>query len=626
MGDYFSKLFDTSDFPARWHCGDWSEFHGFLHIGSDLAIFGAYMGIPIALITFLWRRKDLPKPIPLIFWLFGAFIVVCGITHLNEAIIFWHPIYRAAGLVKLATAGVSWLTLAFMIPALPHALALQTPRSLERRVEEVTVALRRERDASAHLAAIVESSHDAIISVDGDGAIVSWNPGAMRLFGYGADDALGQRLDLLMPGRGDKLMLAGSQGDVAEFEEVQRRSDGSSFPAALTLSPLLGESGERRGASLIIRDITATRNAEVLFQRAVEASPSGMVAVDAEGAIVLLNSEAERIFGYEHNELLGEPIETLVPEGSRAAHPGFRRDFVLRGAERRVMGQGRELTARRKDGRTFPIEVGLNPIEVGGEQVILSAIVDRTEMRRRQDALEEKTAELERSNADLEHFAYMASHDLQEPLRMVVTFMGMLEGQYANRLDDKAKTYIGFASDGAKRMKQMVDGLLGYSRVDIRGRTFEWVSTRTLLENVRASLQLRIRELNATVQETGDLPTVRGDARQLEQVFQNLIANALKFCSSDVPPSIEISCEERAEHWLFSVSDHGVGFDGAQSGRLFQLFQRLHERSEFAGNGIGLALCKRILVRHGGEIWAEAEVGVGATFYFTLPKNLEASE
>ena len=501
MNDFLNKLFDTSDFPARWHCGQWTSFHGWLHIVSDLAIFGAYMAIPLILVLFTRRRRDLPKPFPSIFWLFGTFIIACGFTHLNEAIIFWTPIYRLAGLVKLGTAVVSWLTLVFLVPSIPKALALKSPAKLEQEVQKATDELRRERDSAAHLAAIVNSSHDAIIGKDLDNAIQSWNPGAERMFGYPAHEIVGRNISILVPPdskKGAASTPVVEQGHrTASYEGERLRKDGSMVPVSLTVSPYYNQAGALCGASVIARDITARRRAE--------------------------------------------------------------------------------------------------------EQLRL------------------KKEELERSNAELEQFAYVASHDLQEPLRMVIAYMGMLERDYRRSLDEKALKCIDFAVDGASRMKQMVDDLLQYSRIDSRGSPFQDVPVGTVLAQVLKNLGLLVQETGARVMYT-DLPTVWGDALQLEQVFQNLLSNAIKF-RADRPPEIRVGYRDRGRKWEFVVEDNGIGFDPIQAERIFQMFQRLHERARFEGNGIGLALVKRIVLRHGGEIWADPTPGQGAKFHFTLPRG-----
>jgi signal transduction histidine kinase len=225
--------------------------------------------------------------------------------------------------------------------------------------------------------------------------------------------------------------------------------------------------------------------------------------------------------------------------------------------------------------------------------------------------------ELRRSNTDLEQFAYVASHDLQEPLRMVTGYSQLLAKRYGDRLDQKAKEYIGFAVDGAKRMQGLIEDLLTYSRAGSRGEAFAWTECEAVLDRALAGLQVVIEECGARV--THDpLPTVMGDEFQLGQLFQNLLGNALKYRDSK-PPQVHVSCKQETEQWTFAVQDNGIGIEPQYRERIFQIFQRLHTREEYEGSGIGLAICKKIVERHGGKIWVESELGKGATFYFTIP-------
>ena len=269
------------------------------------------------------------------------------------------------------------------------------------------------------------------------------------------------------------------------------------------------------------------------------------------------------------------------------------------------------------------------------------AMADITYRRHLEDALrrsyaelekrvEERTAELMRSNEELERFAYIASHDLQEPLRMVASYTQLLERRYKGRLDADADDFITYAVEGASRMQKMITDLLAFSRVTTRGNDFAPTDCNALLAEVLANLQFVIAEAAATV-TYDELPTVNGDATQLRQLFQNLIANAVKF-RGEAAPSVHISArlvdESRADvpsapEWLFSVSDNGIGMDTQYAERIFVIFQRLHTRAEYPGTGIGLAIAKRIVERHGGRIWVESAPGAGATFFFTLPQTVQ---
>ena len=244
--------------------------------------------------------------------------------------------------------------------------------------------------------------------------------------------------------------------------------------------------------------------------------------------------------------------------------------------------------------------------------------------QRLEELVEERTAELLRSNQDLEQFAYVASHDLQEPLRMVTSFLQLLSARYSGKLDENADEFIKFATDGAQRMHAMINDLLTYARVDKPGSHFGLVACESALRQAVANLRLAIDESGATISH-GPLPTVRGDDVQIVQVLQNLIGNAIKFRREGVPPLIQVQIERGEREWVCSVKDNGIGIEPAYHQRIFQVFQRLHGREEYSGTGIGLSLCKKIVERHRGRIWVESVPGEGSVFYFTLPYSREVT-
>jgi PAS domain S-box-containing protein len=348
---------------------------------------------------------------------------------------------------------------------------------------------------------------------------------------------------------------------------------------------------------------------ERLFRIVVESSPSGVVMVDRRGTIVLVNRETERLFGYTRDELIGQSIELLVPRRFRQSHPDVRQEF-LNDPQARAMGAGRDLSGVHKNGTEIPVEIGLNPIETEEGFFVLASVVDI-------GARKQAEEELRRSNEELERFAYVASHDLQEPLRTVSSYVQLLSRRYRDRLDTDAVDFIDFAVGGVRRMQQLIEDLLAFSRVGTRGAPLVPTDMQAVFAGTLASLHAALEESNATV--TADrLPMVLADASQLAQLLTNLIGNALKFRGAEAPRA-HVRVERTGRMWTVSVQDNGIGIAPEYFDRIFVIFQRLHSREEYAGTGVGLAICKKIVERHGGRIWVESAPGQGARFSFTLP-------
>jgi PAS domain S-box-containing protein len=352
------------------------------------------------------------------------------------------------------------------------------------------------------------------------------------------------------------------------------------------------------------------------FEALLELAPDAIVIVDRHGQVSIVNRRTEEMFGYDRDELLGQPIEILIPERFRERHVGHR-DGYIANPRTRPMGTGMELFGRRKDGTDFPVEVSLSPLEDPAGMLVTSIIRDITDRKRVEEQLRQAAAALESSNAELEQFAYVASHDLQEPLRMVASYTQMLARRYRGKLDADADEFIGYAVDGATRMQALINDLLAYSRVGTRGHPLEPTDTAAIVDRVISDLDFTIKESRAAV-ERGPLPVVLGDSVQLGQLFQNLISNAIKFHGQQAP-EVHVTATREGSSWRFAVQDNGIGLDPAYAERIFVIFQRLHTRAEYPGTGIGLAICKKIVERHGGRIWVESEPGAGTTFYFTLP-------
>jgi PAS domain S-box-containing protein len=361
--------------------------------------------------------------------------------------------------------------------------------------------------------------------------------------------------------------------------------------------------------------------AEARFRGLLEVAPDPILIVDERGSIAIVNRQTELAFGYARDELIGQPVETLVPERFRAMHTGDRAGYQAN-PRTRPMGIGLELFGRRKDGSEFPVEISLSPLRSEGETLVISIIRDISGRKETEARLRAIAADLERSNKELEQFAYVASHDLQEPLRMVASYTQLLARRYRGKLDQDADEFIGFAVDGARRMQELINDLLAYSRVGSRALELQPVDTAAVVDQVISDLSLAIEDTGASVTR-GELPTIRADPRQIQQLFQNLLANAIKFHKPGTTPVVRISARQRDGHWTFSVCDNGIGIEPQYLDRIFVLFQRLHSRADYAGTGIGLAICKKIVERHGGTIRVESEPGHGTTFEFTLPDRGE---
>jgi PAS domain S-box-containing protein len=382
----------------------------------------------------------------------------------------------------------------------------------------------------------------------------------------------------------------------------------------IRFSPLQGPKGLSITAA--IRDITERRKAEMRFRALLESAPDAMVIVNAAGIIELANLQAEKLFQYSRMELLGKSVDVLVPSSLRGAHAGYRGEFFA-APRKREMGAGRELMAVRKDGSEFPVEISLSPLESAEGISVTAAIRDVTERKQAAALLAQTIAELRHSNEALEQFAHVASHDLQEPLRMVASFTQLLSKRYKGRLDADADEFIHYAVDGTQRMKRMIEDLLQYSRAGKGDPPEHELQVEAVLREAMSNLRAAIEESGAQV--TWDpMPQVLAPESQLVQIFQNLIGNAIKYRGKEAP-HVHIEARSLGQAWQFSVSDNGIGIEEKSLEKIFLIFHRLHGRGEFEGNGVGLAICKQILQQRGGKIWAESNPGQGSTFHFVYP-------
>jgi PAS domain S-box-containing protein len=520
--------------------------------------------------------------------------------------------------------------------------ALQTEIEARKQAEQKLKALlESERAASENLLrSYFDAAEQAIIAVKADGTIERVNRRAGEMFGYSREELRGRDLDLLLP---ERLRAAHAGHRAAYFADPRVRSvdidlaglrkDGMEFPIEIGLGFVETQAGTL--ALALVSDVTEQRHVEEQLVRAqadirdrdaqlhayLEAASQAVVAVGSDGKIQLVNQRTESMFGYTREELLGQSLELLLPEAHRATHVGHRSGSF---AEPRVrsMGAGMDLSGRRKDGSEFAVEIGLGYAQTSEGALERGLVIDIAE-RRIESELARVNQELSRSNAELAQFAYVASHDLQEPLRMITGYLQLLERRYKSQLNEEATEFIGYAVDGALRMKSLIQDLLRLSRAGSQSMNFREVETAALFDAACSNLKVAIEESGAQI--TADpLPRIVADSGLLTQVFQNLIANALKFHAESSSPHIHVSAQEQNGAWEFSVRDNGIGIELQHFERIFRIFERLHGADQYGGSGVGLAITQRIVERHAGRIWVESKSGQGSTFFFSIPDHATA--
>ena len=495
--------------------------------------------------------------------------------------------------------------------------------------QQAEKALRREK---LFTDAVIETIPGLFFVMNRDRRFVQWNRACEELLGLSGEqfEALDALAPLLEP---DREMAARKLREVFETGEAELEArvagkDGVREFRFAAKRMTLGDEMFLIGNGVDIterkRAEEALRTSEVRYRTLFETMLQGVVYHNAEGMIISMNSAAEQILGKNPEEFLGEsPVSiehhTIREDGS--PFPGVEHPSSVAlqsGHEVRNVVMG-VFNPKEKDYRW--INITAVPLFRKGESKpyhVYTLFDDITERKRAEEELRKLTEELRRSNADLQQFAYVASHDLQEPLRMVASYIQLLEKKYKGKLDEQADKFINYAVDGAFRMRTLIEGLLAYSRISRRRGEFGSVNTNDVFATAVANLTAAIQESKAMITKD-DLPTVLGDQTQLIQLLQNLIGNAIKFRRPNAPPLVHISAKRGGVEWVFSVSDNGIGIEPQYYEGIFLIFQRLHTREKYPGTGIGLALCKQIVERHHGRIWVESVPGEGTTFFFTIP-------
>jgi PAS domain S-box-containing protein len=383
--------------------------------------------------------------------------------------------------------------------------------------------------------------------------------------------------------------------------------------------------GDTPRVVIVHQDITArvlaekkTEEQKTLSEGLLESAPDGIVGINEKGEIIIFNKQAENLFGYQRNEMIGEPLEKLMPVKFQETHKSNIQDYFKMPGTRQMGSRKKELFGVRKNGEQFPVDISLSVLLTANEKIAIAAIRDVTENKEITAKLLDKTIALEKSNIELERYAHVASHDLQEPLRMVSSFLQLLENKLEGSLDETNKKYIYFAVDGAERMRKLIQDLLQYSSVGTNKEEFTVTDLNDVMQYVTRVLNEKIKEGQALIM-VKPLPVIMANKTLINEVFLNLVSNALKY-RGEKNPEIEVGYTEEANSWKFYVKDNGIGIDPKYFEKIFVIFQRLHNKTEYSGTGIGLAICKKIVETHGGKIWVESELEKGSVFYFTIKK------
>ena len=614
------------------YCYLWQTNLVGLHVIADGLIALAYYSIPVTLLYFIKKRQNVP--FKGVFGLFSAFIISCGTTHLIGIVTLWYPIYWVSGFIKAITAIISIYTALVIIPMLPQALSLPSPTKMKQINDDLAAQIVQRKDIETSLR---ETQERFILAVRGSGdGLWDWNistgevyfsPRFKQILGYEEQEGENHYNfweSRVHPDDRDRVMAA--MQDHLEnhvpyaIEYRLRQKSGDYCWIYARAQAIWDETGKPTRMAGSISDITDRKRAEEALQQSeakyralIDTTQTGYVVLDQQGRVLDANQEYSRVTGHCNvSDILGKTVLDWT-----APYDLERNAAEVQKALAERLVQNLEVDYCHPNGKIIPIEVNARVIDTDEGCRILALCRDITERKQARQELKSAIADLARSNQDLEQFAYVASHDLREPLRKIRSYSDLLVKRYRGQLDERADKYIAYITDATQRMQSLISDLLTYSRVSKPELIPEPTDLGHILKKTLADLSPLIKE-NKAVITADSLPTVNANSTQMAQLLQNLITNGIKFRTQQ-SPRIHITATREGQFWQMAVQDNGMGMEAQYRDRIFVIFQRLHYREEYPGTGIGLAVCKKIVERHGGQIWVESELGQGSTFYFTLP-------
>jgi PAS domain S-box-containing protein len=360
---------------------------------------------------------------------------------------------------------------------------------------------------------------------------------------------------------------------------------------------------------------------EAQLRTVLDAALDGMIFIDRAGTVTMFNPASERMFGYAAADIIGGNINRLMPEPYHAEHDGYLANYHRTG-DRKIIGVARDVFGRRRNGETFPIELSVGEAAFEGAPFYVGILRDITERQRAAEERERLIYQLAASNEENSHFAQLASHDLREPLRMITAFCGLISSDYGERIEDRGREYLALVIAGVGRMQSLLDDLVDYSNLGAEADRAVWFDSGDSVDHVRGHLHEAIRASGAQV-TNGPMPRLYGNPIRFMRLLQNLIGNALKYVPAEVAPRVHLVARNEGDFWRFDVCDNGIGVDPSHFEQIFEPFKRLHSHSDYAGVGLGLAICRKIVSGFGGEICVRSAPGQGATFSFTVKHREE---